>query len=46
MVAYRGSTSTITVIECKSYMDCKGVQLAEVINIDMKGAKRCKLSSR
>jgi hypothetical protein len=43
IVAYRGSTNSLHVIECKSFLDSLGVKLTDVMEPTSSGAKRYKL---
>ena len=43
IVAYRGATNSLRVIECKSYLDSKGVQMPALIHSNDAGATRYKL---
>lgn len=43
IVAYRGATNSLRVVECKSYLDSKGVQAKALTNPNDPGAVRYKL---
>src|SRR5690242_15824494 len=43
IVAYQGRTDTTRIVECKSYIDSKGVQAKDVIDQLSKGSGRYKI---